>query len=126
MAIQDEILRQLAEIQRSLGEVVATVEALREDAKNSSNDSEAYRNQVGAALSNTVTRLGNVENDIKEVKTTMEKTIKPLIINHTNWQQRVIGFTAAVSMFGFFLAGIWWLFTVGGPAIMKYLSVKFP
>jgi chromosome segregation ATPase len=124
MAVQDEVLRQLAEIQRRLGETVSTVEALREDLRNNTDDTERHREQVGQALTNTATRLGQMENDVKEVKLTMEKTIKPLVTNYSNTRQRVIGFMSAVSLGGMVIGGLWWFITIGGPALVKLLQAK--
>lgn len=122
MAIQDEILRQLADIQRSLGETVASFQAIREDLRTQTDETAEHRERVNSLLANTAQRLGSLEGDVKELKFVVEKTVKPLAETHLNWQQRAIGFAAAFSMVGLVVGGLYWLATNIGPAIWKAVT----
>lgn len=125
-AVQLEILRQLAEIQRHLGQTTSTVEALREELLSQSQDTSAYRNTVEQSLANASTRLGQVEADVKTLKQVMEKTVQPLVSKSNNMQQRVIGFTAAVSLVAAAVSALFWFFGSALPQIIQYLSKAAP
>lgn len=121
---QSEILRQLAEIHKQLGETAANVADFREDLKSHADNTNEYRDMVGQAFANIVTRLGNVERDVKVLKTTMEKTVKPLVTNSSNLKQRIIGFSAAVSLGGMVMGGLFWFLSAGIPAIVNLLKAR--
>ncbi len=125
-AVQLEILRQLAEIQRHLGQTTSTVEALREDLLSQSQGTEAYRAIVERSLANASTRLGQVETDVKTLKQVMEKTVQPLVQKSNNWQQRALGFTAAVSLAAAIISAFFWFFGAALPQLVQFLSKAAP
>ena len=121
---QNEILRQLGEIHSQLGETAANIESFREDLKSHTDNTNEYRDMVGQAFANIVSRLGVLERDVRVLKTTMEKTVKPLATNYSNMRQRIIGFMAAVSLGGMVLGGLYWFVTAGIPMIVAFLKSR--
>lgn len=114
-----QLLEQVGELQKQLGTVTANVVDAREDIKNHTDDTAHYRDLVGQAFANIVTRLGAVEKDVGALKTTMEKTVKPLVTNSANLKQRVIGFMAALSLGAAVVGGLVYIGTQIIPPVMK-------
>jgi len=121
-SVNNEILRQLADIQRSLGEVISDVRSLREDVMTNGSDSTSHRRELRQTLSNILTRVGQTETDITTLKQVVEKTVNPLVEGYSDNKQRVIGFMAAFSMIGAIIAGLIWFLTTGLPEIVKFFS----
>lgn len=111
---QNEILRQLAEIQRSVGAVTAEVSALREDMRDESHNSREYRESVDGKMSNALTRIAKLEDKITVVTETLEGTLKPLAEGVNNQKQRVLGFISAWSIILAAAGGLSWLIFGGG------------
>lgn len=117
-----QLLDQVGELQKQLGAVTANVVDAREDIKNHTEDTAHYRDLVGQAFANIVTRLGVVEKDISVLKNTMEKTVKPLVTNSSNMKQRIIGFMAAVSLGAAVVGGIVFIGTQVLPVAIKFVQ----
>lgn len=117
-----QLLEQVGELQQQLGTVTANVIDAREDIKNHTDDTAHYRDLVGQAFANIVTRLGSVEKDVSALKVTMEKTVKPLVTNNANMKQRVIGFMAAISLGAAVLGGLVYLGTQIIPPVIKLVE----
>lgn len=122
MSDQEAVLAQLGEIQRSVGMLIGTLEAVKEDVRNQADDSIDYREHITSTLNNALNRIAALETGVKEVKLEISKTVRPLVRNNYNWQQRVIGFTAAVSLAGVGVSGLFWLLTGGLDLLIKLIA----
>jgi hypothetical protein len=107
MAVAD----QLAEIQRSLGGIEATVAALKERTEDEHHASLLFRQDITSKVSNALERIGKLEDDVKSLKLVVEKTVKPLAVGAGNRRQRIIGFMAAMSLIGTAGAASFWMIT---------------
>lgn len=122
MTVQDQILSQLAEIQRTLGTVEGAIHNLEENVTTQGTDSTTYREVLTSGLNNALTRIGTMESEIKSIKSTIEKTLKPLATGHMNMRQRVIGFVSAWSLFAAGVGILFWLFTTGFGELAKVFA----
>lgn len=119
MAVQDQVLEQLADIQRTLGEVVATGQGLKEEVRNQGDASSVYRDLTTTSLQNAFTRIGALEHEVKALRSTIEKTILPLTRESANVKQRVIGFVSAWAMVAGLASALFWFVTQGWAELMK-------
>lgn len=116
---QNEILRQLAEIQRLLGETTATVAGMKEDITTHISITGQFRNTVSASVDNIMIRTGQLEDSVKALNMVIEKTVKPLAMGVNNNRQRVIGFMAAWGLVASAAGLVGWLIGSGWETIVK-------
>jgi tetrahydromethanopterin S-methyltransferase subunit B len=119
---QNEILRQLAEIQRTLGECVGTVRALEEDLQSHVEITASYRDRITASVDNVTERIAHLEQASQIMSQTVEKTLKPLASKAHNFRERVIGFTMAWSIVVAAVSFFAWLVTTGWDNIVKLIA----
>ena len=117
MAVAD----QLAEIQRSLGSIEETVAALKERQEDEMHDSAHFHNDITSKVTNALERIGRLEDDVKVLKSVIEKTVKPLAAGAGNMRQRIIGFMAAMSLVGAAGASIVWAASTIWPYISRIM-----
>lgn len=121
--VDAEILRQLAEMQQTLGATTATIEGIREDIQTNTAETMQHRDTIMGNINNALMRIGQLEKDVKNLMHTMDKTVNPLLQGYSNSKQRAIGFLAAWGMFGTGVGFIFWLLT-GGFAVLAGLFAK--
>lgn len=93
MTVQDQILAELAEIQRTLGTVEGAIHSLEENVSTQGTTSDQYREAITSGLNNALLRIAAIENEVKSIKSTIEKTLKPLATGAVNMRQRIMAFS---------------------------------
>lgn len=107
------VLEQLLNIQRTLGDTIATIRAVQEEVRSQGQEASNHREHVRAQLANAFNRVGQLENDVKSLKQTMEKTVEPLLSAGEAAKNKVAGFMIAVSGIIAILSFMFWFFTGG-------------
>lgn len=121
-ATDAEILRQLAEMQRSLGETSATIEAIREDVATNTHETKTHRDAIVGNINNALHRISQLETNVQILMQTMEKTVNPLINGYRDSRQRIIGFLAAWGLVASGIGLLFWLVTGGFSVIASIVS----
>ena len=122
MAVIDQVLDQLSDIQRTLGTVVGDAAALKEASITRSEKDEAFRETVLASVNNALTRIAALEQDTKALNLTMEKTIQPIVNERYNWKQRTIGFVSAWTIIATVGSAVFWFLSSGWGEIVKFFA----
>jgi len=124
--LDGEILSQLSSIQRSLGETIGMVNAIREEVRTQGIDATAYRKNVKGDLENVLQRMGKAEIEIKALKQTVDQTVKPMIAEGEAAKNKIAGFLLAFSLIGTGVGGIVWFVTGGGLELIIKSLTKLP
>lgn len=105
MALNDTIIEILSDIQRQLGSLTGSSERQRETIKTFAEESVRWRETMTNRMDNAVGRIAVLEQDVNSIKTTLSKSVMPLIaagqeVETKREQSRVwrTGYVAGASM----------------------------
>lgn len=112
------LLARLSEISQQLGSSTASIEALREDMRDASDNSRAFNLDISARLDNVTMRVAKLEEGLAATKGTVDDVIMPLVRKANTRREQIAG---AVKVWGLIAVVLGGLSAVAWSRILSFL-----